>query len=108
MDEEQKYLVALNSSTILKLYVQPGSSKNEWVGLYGEPPRLKLKILSRPQDGEANAEVITFLAKFFKISKSKIVIRKGHISRQKDLLIEMDVKTIESFLNTVLTQVSKN
>lgn len=67
----------MDDQTLIKVYVQPGASKNEFVGHYGEPPRLKIKIKAQPQDGEANAEVITFLL-------------RGHTSRQKDVVIEMD------------------
>lgn len=89
------YLASNNESkTILKIYVQPGASKNEFVGLYGDPPRLKLKIKAQPQDGEANAEVITFLAKSLGISKSKIEIFRGHTSRQKDVLIDMEMSAV--------------
>lgn len=94
MSKLAEYIVADHSKTILKIYVQPGASKNEFVGLYGEPPRLKIKIKARPEGGEANAEVITFLAKVLKVSKSKIEIYRGHISRQKDLLIDLDVTEV--------------
>ncbi|MEA9357830.1 DUF167 domain-containing protein [Bacteriovorax sp. PP10] len=88
------YLSASESKTVLKIYVQPGASKNEFVGLYGVPPRLKLKIKAQPQDGEANAEVITFLAKSLGISKSKVEIFRGHTSRQKDVLIDMELSAV--------------
>lgn len=98
MNKLVSYLVADGSKTVLKLYVQPGASKSEFVGLYGDPPRLKLRIKARPQDGEANAEVIEFLAKFLKISKSSIELKRGCISRQKDVLIDLDIKDLQSQL----------
>ncbi len=94
MSKEAEYIVANNSKTILKIYVQPGASKNEFVGLYGVPPRLKVKIKAQPQDGEANAEVISFLSKVLKIPKSKIEIYRGHISRQKDVLIDLGITEV--------------
>lgn len=94
MSKEAGYIVANNSKTILKIYVQPGASKNEFVGLYGDPPRLKVKIKAQPQDGEANAEVISFLSKVLKIPKSKIEIYRGHISRQKDILIDLGITEV--------------
>lgn len=94
MNNQTSYIISNDSKTILKLYVQPGASKNEFVGFYGEPVRLKIKIKAQPQDGEANAEVITFLAKILGISKSKIEIYRGHISRQKDVLIDMDITEV--------------
>lgn len=94
MSELNKYIIAIGTKTLLKLHVQPGASKNKLVGLYGNPVRFKIKIKAPPQDGEANGEVITFFAKILKISKSKIEIKKGHISRQKDLLIELDIADV--------------
>lgn len=88
------YYSAMASKTILKVYVQPGASKNEFVGPYGEPLRLKLKIKAQPQDGAANAEVITFLAQTLGVSKSKIEILRGHTSRQKDVLIDLEMSDV--------------
>ena len=82
------------AKTILKVYVQPGASKNEFVGAYGDPVRLKLKIKAQPQEGAANAEVITFLAKTLGISKSKVEILRGHTSRQKDVLIDLELSAV--------------
>lgn len=94
MSKAADYIVSNDSKTILKVYVQPGASKNEIVGLYGEPLRLKIKVKAQPQDGEANAEVIIFLSKILKIPKNKIEIYRGHTSRQKDVLIDMGVAEV--------------
>ncbi len=74
---------------LLKLYVQPGSSKNEVVGLFGDGPRLKIKVKAQPQDGEANDEVRSFVGRLFGISKSRVEILRGESSRQKDLLLDL-------------------
>lgn len=84
-----QFIQKLNAQTILKIYVQPGASKNEIVGLYGEPPRLKIKIKAPPVDGEANDEVIAFISKTLGISKGRVQLQKGLTSRQKDLLIDL-------------------
>lgn len=82
----------------LLIHTQPGSSKNEIVGFYGEPQRIKIKVKARPIEGEANAEVITFLSKLLGIAKSKIEIEKGHTSRQKDLRIDLPEDVVMSCL----------
>ena len=99
MSKDMTYLFSIDSKTMLNLYVQPGASKNEIIGLYGEPTRLKIKIKAPPQDGEANAEVIAFLAKIFRISKNKIEIKRGHISKMKDVLIDKNIKELMIDLN---------
>lgn len=88
------YLSGSGAKTILKVYVQPGASKNELIGPYGNPVRLKIKIKAQPQDGEANAEAITFLARILGLSKSKVEIIRGHTSRQKDVLIDLELSAI--------------
>lgn len=83
------YISTLNNKTHLRIYVQPGASKNEIVGPYGDPPRLKIKIKAPPEDGKANLEVISFLSKTLGISKTSIELIRGQTSRQKDLVIDM-------------------
>ena len=91
---KKEFIIKSANQTILKVYIQPGAHKNEIVGLYGEPPRLKIKIKSPPQDGEANLEVIAFLAKILGISKSRIELMRGSTSRQKDLLIDLNASEV--------------
>ena len=80
------YLQTLpNGDLLLSLYVQPRSSRNELAGLHDDA--LKLRLTTPPVDGKANMAVISFLAKLLKIPKSAILIRSGHQSRSKKLLM---------------------
>lgn len=69
----------------LRLYLQPKSSKDQWVGLYNDA--IKVAITAPPIDGKANQHLLTFLAKSFKVAKSDIVLEKGELSRHKVVLI---------------------
>ena len=71
--------------TLLKIYLQPKSSKNEVVGPYRNG--IKVKITAPPVEGKANEALIRFLAKEFRISPSCIKIIRGHHSREKTLKI---------------------
>lgn len=93
---------AINSKTLLKVYVQPGARKTEIVGTYGEPVRLKIKLHARPVEGEANAELIRFIAKTLEISPGKVEIFRGHLSRNKDLIIDSMVGDIMGKLGQYL------
>lgn len=66
---------------LLKVNILPNSSKNSIVGIYNSA--LKVKIQSPPVDGKANKEVIKFLSKTLKLSKSKISIVQGELQRNK-------------------------
>ncbi len=74
---------------ILKVYLQPKSSKNEVVGPYRDG--IKIKITAPPIEGKANEALIKFLSKEFKISPSSVEIVKGHNSREKIIRIRGSV-----------------
>ena len=70
---------------LLKVYLQPKSSRNEIVGPYRDG--IKVRVTSPPVEGKANEALIRFLAKELEISPSSIEILKGLQSRQKTLRI---------------------
>ncbi|OGP90251.1 MAG: YggU family protein [Deltaproteobacteria bacterium RBG_16_47_11] len=70
---------------ILKVYLQPKSSKNEVVGPYRDG--IKVKVTAPPVEGKANEALIRFLSKELNVSLSCIEILKGHHSREKTLRI---------------------
>jgi len=72
-------------SILLKVYLQPKSSKNEVMGLYRDG--IKVKVTAPPVEGKANEALIRLLAKEFGISPSSIQIIKGLHSREKTLRI---------------------
>lgn len=70
---------------ILRLYIQPKASRDQIVGQHGE--ELKVAITAPPVDGQANAHLIKFLAKQFRVAKSLVVIEKGELGRHKQVRI---------------------
>lgn len=72
-------------SVIIALKIVPKAHKNEIVGW--ENNELKIRISAVPEKGDANEELIRFLAKTLKISQSQIVIIQGHKSRHKRISI---------------------
>lgn len=69
----------------LDLYVQPRASRTAIVGLHDG--RLKLAITAPPVEGQANSQVIAFLAKLFRVPKSGITLESGSQGRSKRLTI---------------------
>ncbi len=68
-----------------KIRVQPKSSRNQIVGLYGDA--LKIKITAAPVDGAANKMCIRFLAKRLGLSGNRLEIISGRNSRTKHVMI---------------------
>jgi len=75
--------------TILKIYLQPKSSKNEVVGPYRDG--IKVKITAPAIEGKANEALIRFLAGELRVSPSSIEIIGGHHSREKTLKISRNM-----------------
>ena len=87
---------------VLRVLVQPRSSRNQIVGLQGDS--LKVKLCSPPVEGAANKSCCEYLAKLFGISKSCIKLIAGDKARQKRvLLLKVDLATVEKILHSNLS-----
>ena len=86
---------------LLHLYIQPRSSRNGFVGVYGNS--MKLAITAPPVDGKANKAVVSFFASFFKMKKKDISIKHGLQSRKKSILLAgLDLDDIKTRIEAVL------
>ena len=82
---------------ILKVYLQPKSSKNEIVGPYRDG--IKVRITAPPIEGKANKGLIQFLSKELGIPPSQVEIIKGQRGREKTLSIS-GIKNWVDLLNS--------
>ncbi|SHO59201.1 DUF167 family protein YggU [Vibrio quintilis] len=70
---------------VMNLYIQPKASRDNVVGIHGE--EIKIAITAPPVDGKANAHLTKYLAKQFKVAKSRVEIEKGELGRHKQVRI---------------------
>lgn len=90
-----------SASVSLSIHVQPKASRTRLAGLHGEA--LKLCITSPPVDGKANAAVIEFFAKLFKIPKGAVTLAGGEASRDKRIILEgVSAPEAEALLHPLL------
>ncbi|MGC6407881.1 DUF167 family protein YggU [Bisgaard Taxon 45] len=87
------------NSLRLRIFLQPKASKDQIVGLHDN--ELKITITAPPIDGQANAHLLKFLSKTFKVAKSSIVLEKGELNRHKQILIP-NPKVIPTEVNALL------
>lgn len=66
----------------IRIKAQPAASKNEFCEIYGEDA-IKIRIKAPAVEGAANKELVKFLAKSFKVSKSDILFKTGQNSKIK-------------------------
>lgn len=75
------YLQEDGADLLLRLVLQPKASRDQFVGLLGD--ELKIAITAPPVDGKANAHLIKFLSKQFKVAKGAVTVEKGLLNRHK-------------------------
>ena len=80
----QTAITETNGGVLLRIHVQPGARSERVAGLHGD--RLKVAVTARPDRGAANAAVVDLLARLLSISASSLELKRGHTSRQKDLI----------------------
>jgi uncharacterized protein (TIGR00251 family) len=81
-----KFFSWKDDTLFLQIHLQPRASSNKIVGLHAN--RLKIALTAAPIDNKANECLIAFLADYFDIRKSAVMIIKGQISRDKVVSIQ--------------------
>lgn len=78
-------IALLPDGLVIRLYIQPKASRDQIVGLHGD--ELKVAITAPPVDGQANAHLVKYLAKQFRVAKGAVSIEKGEMGRHKQIRI---------------------
>ena len=105
MDKFYNYNSSSNQA-LLSLKVKPNSNRNlisDFITI-NNIPYLKLSIKALPEQGKANEEMINYLAKEWKLSRSNIEIIKGHTHSLKTILIK---NINEDYLNLIINSYIK-
>ena len=78
-------VTSCDDGLVLRLYIQPKASRDSIIGLHGD--ELKIAITAPPVDGQANAHLVKYLAKQFRVAKNQVLIEKGELGRHKQVKI---------------------
>lgn len=70
----------------LAVHVTPRSARDEVAGWRGD--ELQVRVRAVAEGGKANAAVCAVVARELGLSKSAVVVSRGHTSRHKSLAIE--------------------
>ena len=73
----------------LELRVSPGADRTRVAGRMADG-RLKVRVAAIPEGGQANAELVQFLARALGVSRAAVRVARGRASRDKT--IELDVE----------------
>ncbi|XP_069580583.1 UPF0235 protein C15orf40 homolog [Brachyistius frenatus] len=75
-----------SGAVTIAVHVKPGSKHNSITGVSAEA--VGVAVAAPPADGEANAELVRFLAEVLELKRSHVSLDKG--SRSRDKLIRVD------------------
>jgi uncharacterized protein len=82
----KNFIRSVSEGTIIPVRVHPGARKTAWDGAHNQ--ELKLKVQAPPVEGAANQSCLSFLARWFGIKRSEVVLLKGGKSRSKVFLLK--------------------
>ena len=78
---------------VIRIRVIPNAKQSEVVGWEDDPHGgrvLRLRIAAPPVEGKANTAIRVFLAKYYGVPKSRVILLKGEASRIKTFEIPGD------------------
>jgi hypothetical protein len=84
-DSREAYLQATDEGVVLRVRVQPRSSKESVSGMAGG--FLKARVTAPPVEGAANEACHELIARFFDVEKRRVEIISGLKSREKRVLL---------------------
>jgi len=86
----ESYIRISDDALLINVKVSPGASKSELAEV--RDGRLKVRIAAAPEDGKANEELRSFLAKALGIPKKDIALVSGEKSRLKTLSLPVSAR----------------
>jgi len=86
----------------LRVRVKPRASRSRVVGV--REGNLEVAVAAPPVDGEANAELVAFLARTLGVAKSAVELVSGETTRVKTLAVRgVDAAGVRSILARIST-----
>ncbi|HIF0284573.1 TPA: DUF167 domain-containing protein [Legionella pneumophila] len=86
----------IHSHVEIAIYAKPNAKKTKLMAISDD--RLHIALHAKPQEGEANSELLFFISQFFKIPKTQIELIKGKSSRHKLIRLPLS-ESVFCFLN---------
>lgn len=80
----------------ISIIAKPNAKKTAFLGISEQG--LIISLHEKPDQGAANKELITFLAKQFRVPKNQIILHRGERSRYKKVIVPL-TENVQKWLN---------
>ncbi len=84
-----------NQQVIVRILAKPNAKKTLLLGATEQ--ELLISIHAKPHHGEANSELINYLAHLLQVPKTRIILQRGEHSKHKQVLMPL-TNTLEQTL----------
>uniref|UniRef100_A0A8D8EVM7 UPF0235 protein C15orf40 homolog n=2 Tax=Culex pipiens TaxID=7175 RepID=A0A8D8EVM7_CULPI len=95
-----------SGNVLIRILAKPGSKFNGITGI--EDEGVGVQIAAPPIDGEANTELVKYLAKLLDLRKSDVSLDRGSKSRQKTIVLEKGCRTPDQVLEVFRREATQN
>ena len=88
----------------MAIRAKPTGKQNRLVSLSG--PALEVELAAKPQNGEANSELIDYIADVLRVKKRDLQLISGGKCRDKQLLVQsglLDLEKVKLLLDAEFT-----
>lgn len=94
--------VAKTGSIQVKILAKPGSKQNNITDF--SPEGVGVQIAAPPVEGEANTELVKYMAKVLGVRKSDVSLDRGSKSRNKVILVDKEANLSVDLIRQLLTK----
>lgn len=91
------------SGCVVNIDASPGAKRTEIAGLNRWRGSVQIRIAAEPKEGEANEELVRFLAEVFSVPKDKVRLLKGEKTSRKSVFLPVDIDRARAVLGVVKT-----
>ncbi len=81
----------------INILAKPNAKKTAFLGISEQG--MLISVHAKPHKGEANKELIAFLAKLFDVPKTQITLGKGEGSRYKQVVVPL-TEAVQRLINS--------
>ena len=88
---------------LMGIRAKPTGKRNRIVNMSG--PALEVELAAKPQNGEANAELVDYMSDILRVKKRDLQLISGDKSRDKQLLLQaglLDIEKVQQLLDIEL------
>jgi hypothetical protein len=78
----------------VRLTPKSGATKVHGVERHGERVFLKVSVTAPPEDGKANAALLSAIAEWLELPKSRVSLEAGQKSRIKSVFVPVDLELL--------------